>query len=727
MTDYTNKILSELEMLMRGELSNQDTWRVVAYRKAIYAIENLGLPINSIGDVVGVKNIGKRTIKKIQEIIDTGISKKADAFRRDPDVNLISSLTGITGIGPVTANKLVKQKGITSLVNLVERTKELLTPRQQLGLKHYKDLMNKIPRSEMFLHEQHIKTFCDDDITMIIAGSYRREKQYSGDIDVLIRDNRGQGERVYKDLIQKMKDCHYLIDDISYGETKYNGYSRHPSFEHIRRIDIMYTSPKEFPFALLYFTGSGDFNQEMRAQLSKIGYRLSEHGLKRMDNGMWVDVDIPTKLSYPTEKDIFAFLDIPYIHPKDRSRENLNLLTKGQISISSKVTLKKLNIRIPPKITTIPKRLKIKDISHEMKTDVHLDIGKSINYKGYTIKRNSHCEYFCDCQGWKFQSRPPNRRTCKHLKQLLGVEYEKNRLCESNLPASKSVGRGVAKAKTVVTSIPDTSTSILSISPLLANKWSVDKDPTGWWMSEKLDGIRAIWDGKKLISRLGNPFPAPQWFLDKLPKNDGMILDGELFTERKNFQETVSIVRNSGLNNKWKKIKYMVFDIPSINDIFETRQQYLTRFLDTHSSDYIKLLEQKKCIGAKQLETMLENIISLGGEGVMLRQPKSKYVEGRSNTLLKVKNFYDAEAIVIEIADGRGRHQGRMGALICKMESGKQFRVGTGFSDAIRNNPPKVGSIITYRFQELTKDKLPRFPSFVGPRIDVLGAKDFKF
>ena len=108
----------------------------------------------------------------------------------------------------------------------------------------------------MFLHEQHIKTFCDDGITMIIAGSYRREKPSSGDIDVLIRDNRGQGERAYKDLIQKMKDCHYLVDDISYGETKYNGYCRHPSFEHIRRIDIMYTSPKEFPFALLYFTGS---------------------------------------------------------------------------------------------------------------------------------------------------------------------------------------------------------------------------------------------------------------------------------------------------------------------------------------------------------------------------------------------------------------------------------------------------------------------------------------
>ena len=124
---------------------------------------------------------------------------------------------------------------------------------------------------------------------------------------------------------------------------------------------------------------------------------------------------------------------------------------------------------------------------------------------------------------------------------------------------------------------------------------------------------------------------------------------------------------------------------------------------------------------------MMDTVTKNGGEGLMLRQPGSIYIQGRSNTLLKVKNFFDAEAIVIDHAAGRGRHQGRMGALICRMESGKQFRVGTGFSDNDRNNPPKIGSIITYRFQELTVSKVPRFPSYVGERIDSNRPKDYKF
>jgi len=743
MTDYTQIILTELDMLMKGEMAQKDRWRMVAYRKAIYAIQNIGYPINTTDDITGVKNIGKKITQKIQEIIDTGISKKAEAFRKDPVISLISSLTGITGIGPVAANKLVKQKAVTSLDDLAQRASTLLTPRQQLGLKHYQDLIEKIPRPEMVLHEQHIKTMCDSNVTIIIAGSYRREKQSSGDIDVLVRDNNGQGVRAYKELIQKMKDCHYLVDDINFGDTKYNGYCRHPLFDYTRRIDVMYTSPKEFPFALLYFTGSGDFNQEMRGQLSKIGYRLNEHGIKRFDNDSWIELDIPTKLSYMTEKDIFAFMGIPFIHPKNRTRENLNLITKGSITITTstktkpKSKPKKLVIRTSPTKSqpkklvirgeTKPKKLVIRGETKPKDTTdilpkIHLDIGQSMIFKGHLVKRNNHNVYYCDCHGWRFQSRPPNLRTCKHLNELLGLEYEQARLGEGNYQLSKPVFRTSTKI-----SVKPSKPSKLTINPLLANKWSDDKDPTGWWISEKLDGIRAIWDGKNLVSRLGNIFPAPKWFTEQLPQNEGLILDGELFTKRGNFQETVSIVRNSGLNHEWKKITYMVFDIPSMKDTFENRYQYLDRFIDTVPSTHIKLLKHTKCTGNVHLQTTLNSITSLDGEGVMLRQPKSDYVQGRSNTLLKVKNFFDAEAVVINHADGKGRHKGRMGALICKMESGTQFRVGTGFSDAVRNNPPKIGSIITYRFQELTKDKVPRFPSYVGPRIDADGPKDFKF
>ena len=124
------------------------------------------------------------------------------------------------------------------------------------------------------------------------------------------------------------------------------------------------------------------------------------------------------------------------------------------------------------------------------------------------------------------------------------------------------------------------------------------------------------------------------------------------------------------------------------------------------------------CIDNNHMNSFLKEIESLGGEGIMLRRSKSRYEGKRSSTLLKVKSFLDEEALVIAHNPGTGRHKGRMGSLQCRIKSGKEFRIGTGFSDKIRDSPPSVGSIVTFRFQEYTKGGIPRFPSYVGICVD---------
>ncbi|KAG6890709.1 hypothetical protein C0995_005082 [Termitomyces sp. Mi166 len=280
---------------------------------------------------------------------------------------------------------------------------------------------------------------------------------------------------------------------------------------------------------------------------------------------------------------------------------------------------------------------------------------------------------------------------------------------------------------------------------LLASKWDVETgpDPTGWWILEKLDGVRTYYDGRDMISRLGNPFTPPKWFLEKLPKD--VTLDGELFGGRGEFQSTVSIVKTVN-SPHWKNITFQIFDIPSKGHLsFEERIDILKKLFGpdgNYASGLVKVVEHEKAKSRQHVLDKLKEIESLGGEGLMLRKPASEYEGRRSGSLLKIKvsilvsrlslstdhfkrqTFYDAEAVVTGHVPGKGRHQGFTGALKCRMRSGKTFSVGTGLSDKQRKNPPKIGAIIIYRFQELTKDGIPRFPSYVGEAIDKDEPKD---
>ena len=324
--------------------------------------------------------------------------------------------------------------------------------------------------------------------------------------------------------------------------------------------------------------------------------------------------------------------------------------------------------------------------------------------KPYVIK-NVGGVYSCTCPAWRNQSVGIERRTCKHIRKLRGDAAEEARIGGA-LPAkpvrAKS-GDGEEDAGPPV---------------LLAETWDSAADLTNWWMSEKLDGVRAYWDGKQFVSRQGNLYHAPDWFMEGLPE---VPLDGELWIDRKKFQRTVSIVRRQDKNDLWKEVRFLVFDAPAIADPFERRLAFVTECFASKPHAFARPHDHVRCIGIDHLRTELARVESLGGEGLMLRQPGSLYVAGRSATLLKVKNFRDAEAVVIGHQAGEGKHKGRLGALLVRMGT-VEFAVGTGFSDKERAAPPPVGSTINFRYQELSEAGVPRFPSYVGIRTDVPGA-----
>jgi DNA ligase-1 len=363
----------------------------------------------------------------------------------------------------------------------------------------------------------------------------------------------------------------------------------------------------------------------------------------------------------------------------------------------------------------------------------HLSEGETMEVQGsgknpYIIK-NSGGVISCSCPAWRNQSLAIDVRTCKHIKANVS-----NGAAPSVQSGSVVAAMVAAEASPSDTAMPVLSSAAPTPAPtpknvppcLLAHSWDGETDVSGWLSSYKLDGVRAWWDGEKFWSRLGNQYHAPQWFKDLMPK--GVILDGELFAGNGRFQETVSIVRKlNPVDSEWKNIKFMVFDMPKHGGPFEDRILALAKLIREEYQGYYVSKDERNChIDILEHDHVKDNkharewhlalAEKYGYEGIMLRKPGSMYEEGRSHTLLKVKSFKDCEVTVTGYEKGKGKHKGRTGALVCKMDDGTQVSVGTGLTDKERENPPSIGSKITVRYQELTKDGVPRFPSFVSAR-----------
>ena len=250
---------------------------------------------------------------------------------------------------------------------------------------------------------------------------------------------------------------------------------------------------------------------------------------------------------------------------------------------------------------------------------------------------------------------------------------------------------------------------------ILATEAPTDLDPRGWLVSEKLDGARAWWDGSRLRFRSGLPVLAPAWFTAGLPTHP---VDGELWLGRGRFEELSGIVRRATpVDTDWRLVKLMVFELPGAAGSFAQRAEQLQRMAARLPVDAPwQVVQQFTVPSSTALKSRLEAVVRAGGEGLMLHRADAPYETGRSGALLKLKPVQDAEAVVVGHEPGQGRHAGRLGALRVRMEDGKEFLLGTGFTDAQRADPPFLGSVVTYTYQGTTAQGIPRFASFLRVR-----------
>jgi len=246
-------------------------------------------------------------------------------------------------------------------------------------------------------------------------------------------------------------------------------------------------------------------------------------------------------------------------------------------------------------------------------------------------------------------------------------------------------------------------TSLFAGKPelFLLNKYSDDMNISGWYMSEKLDGVRAYW------ARKGKIFSPPHFFTQNFPKR---VLDGELWSKRQDFSHISSIVNRKNSKEEWKELTYNVFEVPNAKGDLQNRLSLVK------NSQYLKVIQQTKVKDRKELDAFLKIVESKGGEGVVVRDGTLDYYVGRNNSALKVKSYKDEECEVVGYTQGTGKYKNMLGALLCKINNNNIIKIGTGLTNQERINPPKISAIITFKYYGLTSKGNPRFPVFMRIR-----------
>lgn len=249
---------------------------------------------------------------------------------------------------------------------------------------------------------------------------------------------------------------------------------------------------------------------------------------------------------------------------------------------------------------------------------------------------------------------------------------------------------------------------------MLATRYHDGIETGEYFVSEKLDGVRGRWDGHALWTRGGQRVHAPAWFTRDWPVE---AMDGELWIGRRRFEEASGIVRAQRADDRaWRRMRFMVFDLPADPHRFESRVAHMRRLLDAAGIAWLRPVPQSRGHDAAALDARLAEVVAAGGEGLMLHHRNARYRSGRSDDLLKYKPYDDAEARVVAHTAGKGKYRGMLGALVVERADGLRFRIGSGFSDAQRAAPPPVGSYVTYRYNGLSAKGVPRFARFLRLR-----------
>ncbi len=322
-TDYKPTIIDALTILMKADQIKKETFKAIAYQKVIKQLQAHPGPIRSLEDLEGFTGIGTKIKAKIKEIIETGGLKAANQAAAAVPISIYDDLLKIHGIGPVKARRLVEDFGVTSIEDLRQKVTEnpgLLDHAQKVGLQFFEEFNERIPRAEMEAHEAIITDSAPSNMKFEIVGSYRRGAASSGDIDILINFPRLRLEESivesFHEFIQSLIAKGYITDMLALGNHKCMAVSKvGPDGKH-RRLDVLLTPNEEWPFAILYFTGSDRFNVAMRAHALELGWTLNEHRIAPTSKTHQSGAELP---AFKTEKDIFKFLGLRYIEPTERT------------------------------------------------------------------------------------------------------------------------------------------------------------------------------------------------------------------------------------------------------------------------------------------------------------------------------------------------------------------------------------------------------------------------
>lgn len=248
----------------------------------------------------------------------------------------------------------------------------------------------------------------------------------------------------------------------------------------------------------------------------------------------------------------------------------------------------------------------------------------------------------------------------------------------------------------------------------LASTYQGNENLTDYWVSEKYDGIRGFWDGRQLLSRSGKALNPPAWFVKGWPAQP---FEGELWAGLGQFEQAASVIQQrQAPDSEWQAMRFMVFDANSPTQAFTERIVQYQSLVKQIGKPWVQAVRQSQVPSHAALKALLKKTVQAGGEGLVLHRGSSLYQSGRNSDVLKVKPHEDAEAKVVGHELGQGKHAQRLGALTLETPQGLRFKLGTGFTDAQRENPPAVGQWVTYRYRGLTDQGVPRFASFVRIR-----------
>ncbi|WP_266169749.1 DNA ligase [Dyella subtropica] len=266
----------------------------------------------------------------------------------------------------------------------------------------------------------------------------------------------------------------------------------------------------------------------------------------------------------------------------------------------------------------------------------------------------------------------------------------------------------------LISPIGKAASNTASAPVMLANVYHEGVELDEYWVSEKYDGVRGYWDGEKLLTRSGATIHPPAWFTAHWPKTP---MDGELWAGRGKFEVASATIRQEPADDTaWRRIRFMVFDLPAHPGTFDERIPALNLLMTQLDVPWVQAVKQYKVADDAALKAQLNRVIKNGGEGLILHRGASLYRAIRSDDLLKFKPYEDTEARVVAHLPGKGKYTGMMGALLVEMPDGTRFRLGTGFTDEQRRHPPAVGSQVTYRYRGTTSTGKPRFASFLRVR-----------